>query len=91
MSDLSAQALEELRQIRALLGRQVAMQAWFMGLQSDPFSPALVCPEQAAAEARSAALARQSVDPAVPSVGDVPAPGCSQSALSPRGYSECSA
>lgn len=57
--------LEELRAIRALLERQAAVLSWIAGLQRDPFSPSLADPAQAAEEARSAALARQSVDPGV--------------------------
>lgn len=57
--------LTELRAIRALLERQTAVLAWHSGLQRSPFSPSPVDPEQAAEEARSAALARQSADPGV--------------------------
>lgn len=57
--------LNELRTIRALLERQTAVLAWHSGLQRSPFSPSPVDPEQAAEEARSAALARQSADPGV--------------------------
>lgn len=57
--------LLEMRAIRALLERQTAVIAWHSGLQRSPFSPSPVDPEQAAEEARSAALARQSADPGV--------------------------
>lgn len=62
---LDAQVLCELKAIRALLERQTAVIAWHSGLQRSPFSPSPVDPEQAAEEARSAALARQSADPGV--------------------------
>lgn len=57
--------LNEMRAIRALMERQTAISSWAAGLQRDPFSPSPVDPEQAAEEARSAALARQSADPGV--------------------------
>ena len=55
--------LLEMRAIRALMERQTAISSWAAGLQRDPFSPSAADPAQAAEEARSAALARQSADP----------------------------
>ena len=49
--------LKELRAIRELLARQVSVQAWSAGLQTDPFNPSPADSEQAAEEARSAAEA----------------------------------
>lgn len=60
-----AQILDELRAIRALLERQTAVLSWREGLQLSPFTDVASSPEQAAEEARSAFLARQSADPGV--------------------------
>ena len=64
-TSLDALVLAELKAIRALMERQTAISSWAAGLQRDPFSPSVADPEQAAEEARSAALARQSADPGV--------------------------
>lgn len=81
--------LSELKAIRALLERQMAIQAWSAGLQRDPFTP---CPSevpQAREEARSAREASPEFPQLLASTGCATPPEPSQCARSLRGCSGC--